>query len=398
MVRLLKMTLTFWLQSLGFMLPYLILGILIDKKIFLIWGLIYPLQFVGAIVYNYAEGIASLSIVRGNKRHNSNEASIARNTGIIFLAVYLLCIAILSCYFMEDYLNYFGGWGDYVIPCIIANISYTIYCIFWYKAYIEEIQGNGVIRYGIIFFCSSMMGVIVSLLCHFQNAIYIVSSLFIFNLIGLVYILIEHYIDKGNRVKPSLKLLLAGFNAMPKIASSFIHCIIYVIGYRRTGVGGESMILTLSTLGIFFDSAWDAGASAYEHYEALADNGNKDMVYPLLGRMVILGLILPIMPVTLMIITDSIDNIILVVAEALALIVYPINSLFKSYFHISTPLVVGTTITLVTEIIRLWFTWIIPSAYSSEYSIIVTYTISIIGLAIAHRIHRKTQYNKKLNK
>src|SRR5699024_4149031 len=136
--------------------------------------------------------------------------------------------------------------------------------------YIEEIQGNGVIRYGIIFFCSSMMGVIVSLLCHFQNAIYIVSSLFIFNSIGLVYILIEHYIDKGNRVKPSLKLLLAGFNAMPKIASSFIHCIIYVIGYRRTGVGGESMILTLSTFGIFFDSAWDAGSSDYEHYEALA--------------------------------------------------------------------------------------------------------------------------------
>lgn len=367
MGRLLKMTLTFWLQSLGFMLPYLILGILVNQKIYLVWGLIYPLQFVGAIIYNYAEGIASLNIVRGNKGHDSNEAGLARNTGMSVLLVYLVGITIFSCYFMKSYLAYFGGWEDYIIPCIISNVSYTIYCIFWYKAYIEEIQGNGVIKYGVIFFCSSMIGVIVSLLCHFENMVYIVLSLFTFNFIALIYILVEHYKEPSNRAKPSLKLTLGGLSAMPKLVGSTITCAIYVIGYRRTGLGGESMIMTLSTLGIFFDSVWDAGSAACEHYEALADNGNKDIVYKVMGRIVILGLILPVVPTLLMILFSDISNWVLILAEAGALILYPIYLTLNSYFQLNLALKFGTALTLVESTMRLILTYCIPSAYSSEY-------------------------------
>lgn len=389
MKRLLKITLTFWMQSLGFMLPYLILGLLIDKKIYLVWGLIYPLQFIGAIAYQYAEGIASLSVIRSDGRHDSKEANIARNTGLIFLIGYGVIFFILSQLFMVDYLKFFGGWSDYVKPCILACCSYSIYCLFWYKAYVEEVQGNSVVQYGAIFLISSMVGVIISIIFNIKDTYTLVLLLFIPNLIAILAILVIHYQKAEYRHGFDVRLFKNGISAMPKILSSLMVFGVYVIGYRRTGLSGESTVMTLSTLGIYFDSAWDAGSSACEHYEALADKGNKDRVYDILGRVIVLGLLLPIIPLTLSILSGNTNNIMLLAAESLALVIYPLHSVYKCYFQLNTTLVIGTVITLSIEAMRLVSTWLIPSAYSSEYSILVTYSFTLIVMAIAHSIYRK---------
>lgn len=389
MKRLLKITLTFWMQSLGFMLPYLILGILVDRRIYFVWGLIYPLQFIGAIAYQYAEGIASLSVIRSDGEHNSKEAGVARNTGFIFLIGYGIIFFILSQLFMADYLEYFGGWADFVKPCILAGSSYTIYCLFWYKAYIEDVQGNHVVRYGVTFLVSSMVGVIASIIFDIKDTYTIVLLLFIPNLISILATLVVHYRKVKYRHGFDMRMLKNGISAMPRILGSLMISGVYILGYRRTGLSGESTLLTLSSIGICFDSAWDAGSSICQHYEALADKGNKDLVYNILGRAVVLGLLLPIIPLAIIFLSNSVYDVMLLAAESIALVIYPVYSVFKCYFQLNTALVVGTAVTLSIEALRLMFTWLIPSPYSSEYSLLVAYIVTIAILIIAHSIHRR---------
>ena len=398
MLKLLRMAGLLYLQSFSYMIPYMILGLLYDKDLITIFGFMYPLQFLIYLIVYYAEAIGTISVVRDGKNHKSKEAQDARNSALSIMLLLSILIIFVFLVFIDDYLSIFGNYEYLSTSGVCLLISFISYSTVWLLSVLDDMIQNSNKYYTVLFLITSLLSILLTFI--FQELIGIkmttnrISIIIAILNVSLLIYLIYRYNNKYGLGRVTFKCLKSGRTSVPTLVSNLSYFLVYLLCYRRSGMTGLEEATVLATLSIYADSVWDAECAIPAHYIAVSDNGNKDMVNIVLKRSIILGVVLGASLIVLSFLSGLIyKNKLLVIAEVAGLITLCIKDVFQSYCSVSIPLKVCTILFSGYAFLRFCLTYVIKDMYSSEYSMMLTNSITIVILILVYTIHKKQNKN-----
>ena len=390
MTRMIKTAITFLIQSISHSLPYLVLGSLVDSRLYNVFMLVYPFQFLSMIVATLCENIGTRAIVRDNGEHNSAEAMSARGLGavgyLIFILVSIPLVIVIAPYYVD--FSKLDNW--YIKPVICGYIVYQSYSVTWLYSIFEDICGNHkkAMIISIKFLLISIITILISLIFKIDsiNIMYLSMAL---NIILILHLVIQnkHYF-KNMRLE-YIKNISSG---VPSMISYIFLTATYLIGIFKSSTAGLSEIATLSSIVLFFDCVWDAQYCIAEHYNSLAERGNKLNALKLsIRRGILVTLILSVLPLSITVLNGiNSENIQITIIELAAFLLYGLCAPFKAYSLSEYKIKYCNLLIISIASIRVITTGLIPSEYSSEISLIVTYAIHLpIMIALCYITNRR---------
>ena len=398
MIKLLRMSGLLYIQSFAYMIPYMIIGSLYDTNLITVFGFMYPLQFLIYLIVYYAEAIGTISVVRDGYSHNSKEAQESRSSALTIMLIASSLIILIISIFIREYLSIFGDYGYLDIAGISLLVSFISYSTVWLLSILDDMTHNGSKYYTVLFLAASVLSIIITIILKEVIGIEMTTNRIAITIAIINTSLLIYLIYRYNRLyglgKITLKHLKSGKASASTIVSNLSYFLVYMLCYKRSGTVGIEEATVLATLSIYGDSIWDAECAIPEHYMAISDNGNKDMVWVVLKRSLVLGIILSISLTVLSFISGLIYiNKLLIIAEVIGLITLCIKDVFQSFVSVSLPIKICTVIFSGYAILRFILAYRIKDMYSSEYSMGITNTIMIIVLIIVYFKHKNRVNN-----
>lgn len=363
------------IQSISFSIPYIILGSFVDYRMFIVYTLLYPFQCLGSAISSVFENIGIRSIVVNNGSHNSIDEVKSRNLGRLLQLIYVIISIPLNYFLVDVYINYLGLDAWYIDTCRLASLSISCYFTVWLFGMFEDICGKHktCAVYSIAYLSVSTFCTLLTLL--FDKGVIWFSKMSLCSYFILIALLCYQNRDMFYNI--NIKHIYNAKYSTPSAINSSIVAVIYLLCSVKASLAGNTALTSISTVIVFFDFVWDSQYSIIENYNRLAENGNKiNALYKTLlpgvfETLTMISLSIFVMCILGVNIFDG-DILLLIMVEFIALFLYSFYELFKAYLFVSYSIKVCSILFFIAPLFRLSVTYITPSAYASEISLIFT--------------------------
>lgn len=253
-------------------------------------------------------------------------------------------------------------------------ISYQGYAITWLYSIFNDICGehNKAIKLSIIYQISQIISIQAQLIFRLDTDKQMIT-LTIINLVLIACIAIKNRQYFNNIQLKHMQNIKSGIHSQ---CNQLFTVMVYLVCSSKVANTGDNSLVVFSAIMIFFDPIWDTQYAVIEHYNMLADNGNKSQALKIaIKRGVILNSVLLTIPIIAQIgvgldLTD-IKVIEVICIEALAYIQYFWYSVLRAYVISEFRLIQCSILVIAQAIVRFISTLVINNTYQSEIGIIV---------------------------
>ena len=354
MRRLLKISLDNLLLSFTPILSWLLLGIIIDKSLINIFTLIYPIQFIWAILKNIFSNGANIS-----KQKDKNPNAVM--SGIVIGSIISAIIFSIILINIEDYINFMNmsiqKYKTFAIYYIIQLYVQLILSFVLEKLYYEN-KNSLANRYSLTFIILNFTTLIGCALLTKNQITIVIITLAVITLYTL-YILVK-CIEK-------FKFKLSLINCIKYISVDLIGNIVmfisYLIGLRIVTKYGEIYATAISFISLITDTQWDIFMSIVT--VAQIDVSKKCFNYKehLINAYKLLGILLSSIVLLFILLHRFYDlNIEIVIAyliiEFIDFSIHPLYKMKCLYLTIEWSAIKTSTNKIVTGLIRMIFSFL----------------------------------------
>ena len=383
MRRLFISAFSFLLQSAAFSVPYVVCGAVLDSRLYLVYGLAYPLQALVNIACFAAEANVSSKTVKDCNSHSAKSSKVLQNSTLLVFIMTMIILAVVYQTMIPVYLRAVGGWEEYSAECLLVSVSFMCYSIVWLRNLIFEIRGKSHCMCGIVYFVMSVVSTILLLFMYFMGFQLTLRgttiALTIFPVGFALILVVSYFWQKDSRDVSVKQALTISSTGIPKISGSVLSLIAYTIGYSKANSVESVTALTIAILS--FDLVYDAIWVVDPHYYAISDNGRKDSVQAVLPRSVVLGVTLCIIPIGVVTFANMWGSLWLIVAvNCVSVIATCASRVFECYCTVNASIWFCTFVRIGTKGARAILTYRIPSVYATEYATCIVYIARAIVL------------------